>query len=124
MTEWVYKVTPTKANVDDTDDIAVAQLFLCRPMNHLEKGRPVNTAFVTNVAIGHTLHLYYLNRGRLIRTIGSFEVVARRDHPRANQFVATQVGASVTVNENKLRRRRKGALDRSHRRYRPRLGAQ
>ncbi|HWZ89122.1 MAG TPA: hypothetical protein VNW92_09740, partial [Polyangiaceae bacterium] len=109
MTEWVYKVTPTKANVDDTDDIAVTQLFLCRPMNHLEKGRLVNTAFVTNVAVGDILHLYYLDGGKLRRTIGSFEVVAGRDHPRADQFVATRVGASVTVNENRLRRRRKGA---------------
>jgi hypothetical protein len=109
MTEWVYKVTPAKANFHDTGHIAVAQLFLCRPMNHLEKGKLVRTAFVTDVTLRDTLHLYYLKRGKLIGTIGSFEITARRNHPHPDWFIEERFGAAVTVNENKLRRRRMGS---------------
>ena len=83
MTEWFYKVIPTKATYDDTRLLAKKDGFLCRAAH------TKNEAMVDEVrgpAVGDTLHFYFVEQRRSPRPLGSFEIVGAEGHQHAAWF--------------------------------------
>jgi hypothetical protein len=85
VTEWFYKVIPTKASFDHTRLLAKKSGFLCR------SAHTKNEALVPEMrgpAVGDTLHFYFAEEHRAPRALGSFEIVDVEGHPHAAWFGA------------------------------------
>jgi hypothetical protein len=85
VTEWFYKVTPTKAGYDDTRLLAKKSGFLCRSAHTKNEGWVDE---IRGPKIGDTIHFYFAEQRRAPRAIGSFEIVTREGHPHAARFGA------------------------------------
>lgn len=83
MTEWFYKVTPAKAGFEDTKRLAKRDGFLWRCAHEKDGSR---TPDVGGPATGDTLHVYFLEKHRGPRPLGSFKVVAAEEHAEAARF--------------------------------------
>lgn len=78
--EWVYKATPTIANLNDTRSLAVQEGFLAKAAYERpnKKGEHARADHVKDVNVGDVIHFYFRERGTTADhalSIGSFEVV-------------------------------------------------
>jgi hypothetical protein len=83
VTEWFYKVTPVKAGFDDTRRLAKRDGFLWRSAHDKDERL---TPDVGGPALGDTLHVYFLEKHRGPRPLGSFVLVAAEKHPEPGRF--------------------------------------
>jgi hypothetical protein len=86
MQEWVYKATPTIANLDDTRDLAVNHGFLAKAAYESpdEAGKQARADYVKTVRVGDVIHFYFREEGTNADEalpIGSFEVVDSSSFP-------------------------------------------
>ncbi|WP_437945507.1 hypothetical protein WME98_31960 [Sorangium sp. So ce296] len=76
MAEWVYKANTTRANFDDTHDLAVFNHFLCRSAyeggNDADRLRAVGV--VAEVKVGDLIHFYYRRDNGKVSCLGTFRV--------------------------------------------------
>jgi hypothetical protein len=85
VTEWFYKIVPTKASFEDTRLLAKKSGFVCRAAHG--KSEAVIEE-VKGPAIGDTVHLYFVEQRQNPRIIGAFEIVSAEGHLHAARFGA------------------------------------
>jgi hypothetical protein len=81
MSEWVYKSKPTKANYDDTHDLAVFNHFLVRSAYEYDGDGVRRVPLVPEVAVGDTIHYFYRKIDAKIGCFGSFIVEPASAYP-------------------------------------------
>ena len=77
--EWVYKATPTIANLNDTRDLALQEGFLAKAAYERasKHGQHARADHVKDVQVGDIIHFYFRESGTTADNalpIGSFEV--------------------------------------------------
>ncbi|WP_437739141.1 hypothetical protein WMF39_25715 [Sorangium sp. So ce1504] len=84
--KWVYKATPTIANLNDTRDLAAQECFLAKAAHERpnEQGHHARADHVKDVLVGDVIHFYFREIGTTADNalpIGSFEVVGASPVP-------------------------------------------
>jgi hypothetical protein len=92
VTDWFYKLIPTKASYDDTRLLAKKDGFLCRSA-HTKSEALVEE--VRGPDIGDTLHFYFVEQRRSPRPLGAFEIVVAEGHQHAAWFGARVEGTAL-----------------------------
>jgi hypothetical protein len=80
--KWLYKATATKVPYEATRALADQHGFLVRSAHDDDRSWASNVRYV---APGDELHVYYVENGH-VRTVGSYEVIDRAEHPTPNLF--------------------------------------
>jgi hypothetical protein len=92
VTEWFFKMVPTKATYEDTRLLAKKSGFLWRSA-HSKSETLVEQ--MRGPAIGDALHFYFVEQRRAPRPVGTFELVGTEGHPHASWFGAQVEGTAL-----------------------------
>ncbi len=84
--QWLYRMSPTKENLDATRTLVEEFGFIARSAYAKRKGNPQFIPHVRTINFSDTVHLYYLMEEG-VEVFGSFRIVGPAKHPKGEQFI-------------------------------------